>query len=437
MKRNFLLVLFTILPTLFSLFPSFSQEKHEITIRPDKKYVATIAIPDFKKKEPGEVLKPGFFPDIIYRDLDISGFFLKPKSINFVAETNASDEKTGKIDFAEWSRLGCAFLVKGEYQLSAQDMTADCYLYDVKTGQRVFGKNFGRYPKAQHRRLAHRISDEIVRYVSHEQGIAASQILFISKQGKGSDLYIMDSDGFDPRALTRDGNLAATPCWGFGATEVYFTSYKEYNPDLWVYRLDDGQTGVLSSFPGFNLSPSWYEKTKKIVLTLSKDGNSEIYTMDYRGQNAKRLTYDRAIDSSPSWSPDGNKIIFTSDRAGTPQIYVMDSDGGSVRRLTFQGSYNDSSVWSPKGDRIAFASRIQGYFQICFMDVNGSNWEQLTSGSSNNEDPCWAPDGRHIVFTSNRTGSPQIYIVCDDGTCLTQLTFSGKNQSPSWSPILY
>ncbi len=437
MKRNFLFQLFIVLILPFALFPSFSQENYEIVVHRNKKYVATIAIPDFKKKEPGEVLKPGFFPEIIYRDLEISGFFLRPKNENFISQTNASDEKTGKIDFTEWSRLGCAFLVKGEYQLSAADMTADCYLYDVKTEQRVFGKNFGRYPKAQHRRLAHRISDEILRYVSHEQGIAATQILFISKQGKGSDLFVMDSDGFDLHALTTDGNLAATPCWGFGATEVYFTSYKEYNPDLWVLRLDDGKTGVLSSYPGFNLSPCWSEKTKKIALTLSKDGNSEIYTLDYRGQNAKRLTRDRAIDSSPSWSPDGNQIIFTSDRAGTPQIYVMDSEGGGVRRLTFQGSYNDSAVWSPKGDRIAFASRIQGCFQICLMDVNGSNWEQLTSGSSNNEDPAWAPDGRHIVFSSSRTGSYQIFIVCDDGAGLTQLTFKGKNQSPAWSPILY
>ena len=414
---------------------SFAQNKHEIVIAPGK-YVATIAIPEFNKKDPSETLKPGALGEIIYRDLEISGFFLRPKNETFIAQTNASDEKQGKIDFAEWNRLGCSFLVKGEYQLSSADISADCYMYDIKTGQRVFGKNFGHYPPAAYRRLAHRISDEIVRYVTHEQGIASTQILFISKQGKGSDLFVMDADGFNQHPLTTDGNLAATPCWGYGATEIYFTSYKEYNPDLWIYRLEDGKSGVISSYPGFNLSPSWCEKTQRIALTLSKDGNSEIYTMDYRGKNLKRLTYDRAIDSSPSWSPDGSSILFTSDRAGTPQIYIMDSQGLNVRRLSFQGSYNDSAVWSPKGDRIAFASRVQGYFHVFLMNADGSNWVQLTSGASNNEDPCWAPDGRHLAFTSTRSGSPRIFLICDDGSNLIQLTTSGRNQSSSWSPIL-
>ncbi|MBN1901882.1 Tol-Pal system beta propeller repeat protein TolB [Candidatus Sumerlaeota bacterium] len=433
MKRRLLCVCILIFSFLFSLH---AQETHEIVIKP-KKYVATIAIPPFSCKPGSEEIKSTALPDVIYRDLELSGFFLRPQNDKFVTDTNRSDLTAGKIDFPEWNRLGCSFLLKGEYALNPSSITADCYLYDVKTGARIFGKNFGDYPKNAWRRLAHRISDEIVRYVTHNQGIACSQIIYISKLGKGKDLYIMDSDGAEQRALTNDQNLAAAPCWGIGGTEVYYTSYKEHNPDLWAMRLADNQTGVISSYPGFNLSPSWCEKTQRLVLTLSKDGNSEIYTMDNRGKNLKRLTYDRAIDSSPSWSPEGNQVVFTSDRSGSPQIYVMDSEGLNVKRLTFQGSYNDSPVWSPLGDRIAFASRKGGYFHIFLMDTNGANWIQLTEGSSNNEDPCWAPDGRHLAFTSNRTGSPQIYVINDDATILMQLTKNGKNQSPSWSPILY
>jgi TolB protein len=435
MKRR-LLLLFVLVFIFPASFPAFAQESHEIVIKP-KKYVATIAIPTFSFKADSEEIKTGTLSEIIYRDLELSGFFLRPQNEKFVTETNRSDQAAGKIDFAEWNRLGCAFLLKGEYALTPSSITADCYLYDVKTGVRIFGKNFGNYPRNSWRRLAHRISDEVVRYVTHNQGIACSQIIYISKQGKGKDLYIMDADGVDQCALTNDQNLAAAPGWGYGGAEVYFTSYKEHNPDLWVLRLSDNQTGVISSHPGFNLSPSWCEKTQRIVLTLSKDGNSEIYTMDYRGKNLKRLTYDRAIDSSPCWSTDGSQIVFTSDRSGSPQIYLMDSEGLNVRRLTFQGSYNDSPVWSPLGDRIAFASRKGGYFHIFLMNTDGSNWIQLTEGSSNNEDPSWAPDGHHLAFTSDRTGSPQIYVINDDASVLMQLTKTGKNQSPAWSPILY
>jgi len=434
MKRLFLLLLLCIL--FVSLRSGYSTDKHEIIIKPTK-YIATIAIPPFSKKESAQGLKKGAFSEILYRDLEISGFFRRPQNQNFVDETHRLDLSRDKIDFAEWKRLGCSFLVKGDYQLKEKTITADCYLYDVNTGQRVFGKNFGDYSRTSFRSLAHRISDEIIRYVTHEQGIASTRIVYISKQGRGKEMYIMDVDGFNQCPLTKDGNLAATPCWGYNTTEIYYTSYKEYNPDLWALRLKDGKSGVISSHPGFNLSPSWCEKTRKIALTLSKDGNSEIYTMDHRGGGYKRLTFHGAIDSSPCFSPEGNQIVFTSDRTGTPQIYVMDSEGLNVRRLTYKGSYNDSAVWSPKGDRLACVSRVGGAFHIFLMNVDGTDWLQLTNGTSNNEDPSWAPDGHHIAFTSNRTGSPQIYMICDDGSNLVQLTFKGKNQSAAWSPFLY
>jgi len=414
---------------------AFPQEQHTITIKPTS-FVATIAIPDFAPKNGSQTISPGAFSGVIYRDLEISGFFRRPRNQEFVNDTHRSDKRDGKINFPEWNRLSCSFVLKGIYNLTPEGLTAECLLYDVKTGQRVFGKAFSGYTKKIQRRLAHEISDEIVRYVTHEPGIASTRIVFIGKRGKSKELFIMDADGHGQTPLTSDGNLAATPSWGYESSEIYYTSYKEYNPDLWVLRLSDGKRGVISSYPGFNLSPAWCEKTRRIALTLSKDGNSEIYTMDPRGKNLKRLTFNRAIDSSPSWSPEGNRMVFTSDRSGSPQIYLMDSEGLNVRRITRQGSYNDSSVWSPRGDKIAFVSRQGGFFHIFLMGVQGGGWIQLTSGQGNNEDPGWAPDGHHIVFTSDRTGKPQIYIMLEDGTDQRQLTFEQSNQSPAWSPFL-
>ncbi len=424
------------LPVFMMLaFTAAPDEKHVIEIRPTK-FIATIAIPDFREKTGTYLIKSGTFSGIIYRDLELSGLFRRPDNEKFVAETNRSDEKQGEINFPEWSRLGCLFLLKGGYSISDAGLAADCYLYDIKTGQRIFGKHFSGYSKRDYRLLAHRISDEIVRYIAHEPGIASTRIIFVSRHGKDKEIYVMDADGFGKRALTADGSLAATPCWGAAASEIYYTSYKDYNPDLCGMRISDGKTWFISRHPGFNLSPTWCEKTKCIALTLSKDGNSEIYTMDRTGRHLKRLTFNRAIDSSPSWSPEGNQILFTSDRSGSPQIYAMDSEGLNVRRLTFQGTYNDSAVWSPNGDKIAFVTRQGGAFNIFLMNIDGTNWVQLTANQGNNEDPSWAPDSHHIVFTSDRTGSPQIYVMNDNGSNQAQLTFTGSSQSAAWSPLV-
>lgn len=436
LKYSYILLLLCCISIL--IVPVFSQNDTDatITIRGKSKFVATISVPPFFPSEGSESAKTGVFSDIIYRDLELSGYFKRPDNQQFVIETHEQDQKTGEIDFLEWRRIGSSFLVKGKYTLDEENVSAEVFLYDIRTGQRIFGRKFPEYSRKQYRRLAHRISDEIVKYVAQEPGIASTRILYISQQGKSKEVYVMDADGFGQAPLTSDGNLAATPEWGYGASEIYYTSYKEYNPDLWVMRLEDKKAGVVSSYPGFNLSPAWCPETGKIALTLSKDGNSEIYTMDHRGNELKRLTMNRAIDSSPSWSPAGNQLVFTSDRTGSPQIYRMNSDGLGVTRLTRQGAYSDAAVWSPNGDLITFVSRKNGSFHIFTMKPDGTEWIQLTKGSSNNEDPTWAPDGKHIAFTSDRTGKTQIFVINLDGSGLTQLTTEGANQSPSWSPFL-
>ena len=436
MKNYTFLFLFSLFCVIAAPDVSFSQEKHEIDISATD-VLATIAVPNFSRHSESLPLKPGALSKVIYRDLELSGFFRKPENQEFVNQTSRSDIRNEKIDFKEWRRLGSSFLVKGTYLLTPEELSAQCFLYDVKTNQRIFGKKFTGFKKKDYRRLAHQISDEIVKYIAHVSGIASTKIVFISDRGSdknNKEVFIMDADGYNQRPLTGDGSLAATPCWGARGTEIYYTSYKEYNPDLWVIRLKDGKTGVVSSYPGFNLSPAWSPESKRIALTLSKDGNSEIYIMGPRGENLKRITFHKAIDSSPCWSPDGEQIVFTSDRTGMPQVYLTDSEGLDVKRLTFKGSYNDSPVWSPKGDKIAYVSRSSGYFHIFLMNEDGSNRIQLSSGRSNNEDPCWAPDGEHLAFTSDRTGKTQIYMMNIRTAEPVQLTFEGSNQSPAWSP---
>lgn len=409
------------------------------TVKPYVRHYYIIAIPGFEPIDEAtraSQVKPEFFPSVIYKDLELSGYFRRAENQSFVEENHRRDIRLNKIDFTEWVRLKASFLLKGNFALKDGKITAEAILYDTGSGQRIFGKRYT-FPAQEVRSLAHRISDDIIRYVAQTPGIASTKIVFISTRTGTPELFIMDADGANQRQLTWDESLVTAPCWGAKGSEIYFTSYRNFNPDLYGISIDGTRRWLISARPGFNLSPDWSEKSQRIVLTLSKDGNSEIYTMTRDGKNLQRLTYTRNIESSPSWSPDGKKILFTSDRIGLPQIYVMDANGQNQRRLTFQGRYNDSAVWSPKGDKIAFTAKTGKYFNIFLMNPDGTEWVQLTVNQGNNEEPSWAPDGEHIAFVSDRTGKPQIYVMCVDGTNQTQLTFQGSNYAPAWSPLFY
>lgn len=418
-------------------FPATAREIIDLgKVKPYVRQQYIIAIPGFDAMDPATratQFQPSFFPSVIYRDLELSGYFRRPENQKFVEENHRRDEQLGKIDFMEWTRLKASFLLKGKFRIAENNIIAEVILYDTASGQRVFGNRYS-YPYNQARALAHQIADDIMRYVVQIKGIANTRIVFVSTRTGKPELFIMDADGANQRQLTRDNSLVATPCWGARGAEIYFTSYVNFNPDLYGITPDGTRRWLISALPGFNLSPHWSEAKQLIALTLGKDGNSEIYTMGRDGKGLKRLTINRAIDSSPCWSPDGEKIIFTSDRIGYPQIFVMDSNGGGQKRLTFQGSYNDGARWSPKGDKIAFTARRGGVFDIFLMNADGTNWVALTANQGNNEDPCWAPDGEHLAFVSDRTGKAQIFVMCIDGSNQTQLTFEGSNYSPDWSP---
>lgn len=399
----------------------------------------TIAVPEFQvegaQRLPGED-----FSAIVMNDLRLSGFFSPPENAGFANETHRADLAGGTINFAEWNRIGVAFLVRGKYSIEGGKVMVEVRTYDTVSRNYVFGKRYPATDLNDARWLAHLISDDILERLLAVQGNSRTRIAYVRQVdpfGKTKQICVADSDGRNEIVLTGDGELTATPAWGKFGGELYYTTYKDHNPDLAGVILATRQSWWISRRTGFNLSPAWNPVRERIALTLTKDGNSELYTIARDGSDLQRLTNNRAIDSSPTWSPDGRQIAFTSDRTGSPQIWIKDLGTGEERRLTYHSTYNDGASWAPAGpERIAFCSRVDGYFQIFVCNVDGSNLQQLTHGNHNNEDPCWSPNGLELMFTSDRTGRKQIYRMFGDGSNVNQITEGTACQSVAWSPVL-
>src|SRR2546422_4182405 len=61
------------------------------------------------------------------------------------------------------------------------------------------------------RDMVHRLADEIVFHYTGEQGIARSQIAFVSERGGAKELFVMDYEGYSLRQLTFDASLNLAP----------------------------------------------------------------------------------------------------------------------------------------------------------------------------------------------------------------------------------
>ncbi|MFB3925108.1 MAG: Tol-Pal system beta propeller repeat protein TolB [Syntrophales bacterium] len=376
-----------------------------------------------------------WFADQLARALKITGYFNIIEKSAFLEKPGQGALTSASIRFADWSVIGAESLVKGSFQYSGRELSADFLLFDVIQGKLIAGKKYT--GQIQDRKnMVLKFAGEILYTLTGERGVFDTKIAFAGKKGRISDIFTIDYDGSNLLRVTNHKNLSILPNWSPDGKYITFTSYKNANPDLYIVNSGGGREKKLSEFKGLNLSGPWSPDGRSLLLTLSKDGNEEIYILNTQDGSMKRLTYDPAIDVSPAWSPDGGRIAFVSDRAGTPQIYIMDADGANVRRLTFEGNYNTSPRWSPRGDRIVFESMKNGNFQICTIDTNGGNLVQLTS-RGRNESPSWSPDGRYIAFVSTVSGRAKIMIMNSNGSNMRVLHEGMDNYlNTCWSPHL-
>ncbi len=403
-----------------------------------------LAASDFKAStsdgKNSELLK--VFNDTLWGDLDNAGIFdMVSKSFYPLGVVGAPAD----VKFESWSAPppNAAMLAFGNLGVSGNSITVQGWLYDVKniTSPQVLGKQYqdAATPPAT-RTIAHKFADEIIfRLGGGIQGIAESEIFFVSSRTGHKEIWAMDYDGQNQRQITHMGSISLSPRISPDGSRLAFSSMTRSGWEILMYSMELNRMISFPHFGGTNLSPAWAPDGTKLAFSSSRSGHSEIYSCDASGGNLKRLTSSRGPDVSPVWNrKTGAQISWVSGRSGLPEVYTMESDGTNVQQLTEQG-YAVSPTWSPNGQFLVFAwmrhygPGAPGAQDLYIMDVSSKQWVQLTHGEGRNDFPSWAPDGRHIVFQSTRSGSEEIWSMLADGTNQKRLTFSGRNSQPNWS----
>ncbi|HEV8306729.1 MAG TPA: Tol-Pal system beta propeller repeat protein TolB [Methylomirabilota bacterium] len=396
-----------------------------------------IAIPEFGRA-PNTADEGNFsraLPEIIGNDLRFSALF----TVVANEPPLPTDSEALRKKLADFAAAGAHAAMHGFQSIAGQRVTVDFRLYDLTNPEfrLIAQKSFWAEPLREHRRLAHRISDEIVYQFTGERGIAETKIAYVTRSGQNKELAMMDYDGFNQVALTDLRSITLSPVWSPVDSTLAFTSFFKGYPYLFrIYPFNPRrrEPELLSAWPGINTAPAWAPDGRTVAITLSKDGNPEIYSLRIGSSEFRRLTNNRAIDTDPTWSPTGRELAFSSDRSGSPQIWIMDAEGANPRRLTLSG-FDTQPRWSPRGDTIVFTRRTAGGFDLWAIAPDGGNARPLTQGQGNNESAAWAPNGRHLAFTSSRGGRQQLYTMLADGSEQQPLTRDrGEATSPSWSP---
>jgi len=215
-------------------------------------------------------------------------------------------------------------------------------------------------------------------------------------------------------------------------------AYVDNTFDIWSMQTDGSDPKQLTKNTAGDGDPSFSPDGGKIAFVSSRDGNSEIYVMNADGTNQKRLTINTVTDQDPSWSPDGSKILFVSFRDSSADVFIMNADGTNPVNLTKYPTGNETEpVFSPNGKKIAFRALRDGGINIYIMNEDGTEQTALTDASGIDTEPAFSPDGSKIVFRSDRdAGDREIYMMDADGSNEVNLTHTpGVTElAPGFSP---
>lgn len=305
-----------------------------------------------------------------------------------------------------------------------------------------------------------------IAFVSTRHDPAADPAVDLQAAWLASEIYLMDSDGGNPRRLTTNSEADGFPALSPDGRRVVFDSNRrraEGEPfntsDLYVMNADGtGQTWLTRGS-----SASWSADGRLVAYHASASGggrpiksdpgaatnDSDIFvvTVDGRGERRNITNDPVAIDDDPDWSPDGRTILFTShavtddpNNSATAEIFSTSAEvAGKPTRLTSNTEEERGPTWSPDGRRIAFACRRGGAdFEICVMNANGTGEIQLTDNAVADLTPSWSPDGRLIAFHRRvgERGQFQIFVINPDGSGERQLTFPpGLNAFANWGEL--
>jgi TolB protein len=408
----------------------------QLDLRKGKVEPMPIAIPPFAGSGGTESQVGNDIAQVVSNDLESSGLF-RPLDPRAFIQTVAAGEGPR---FADWRQINAQALVTGSVQGQGDGrLRVEFRLWDVYAEQQLAGFAYTT-TRANWRRIAHIIADEIYKRITGEDGYFDTRIVYIAESGPAQKrikrLAIMDQDGANNRYLSDGQSLVLTPRFSPSAQEITYLSYAQGSPRVYLFNIDTGQQESIGDFPGMTFAPRFSPDGNRLVLSRAENGASNIFVLDLRTRRMSRLTDGNSINTTPSFSPDGSKIVFNSDRGGSQQLYVMGADGGEGKRISFGSGKYGTPVWSPRGDLIAFTKIEGGSFYIGVMRPDGSG-ERLLTQDFLVEGPTWAPNGRVLMyFREGRGAGPRLYSIDLTGSNQHEVKTPGDASDPAWSPLL-
>ncbi|QVL33724.1 S9 family peptidase [Telmatocola sphagniphila] len=274
-----------------------------------------------------------------------------------------------------------------------------------------------------------------------KQVVYVRNFLDIMKDKRRSNLWIVNSDGTDPRPLTSGTQNDFSPRWSANGKKLLYISSSSGTPQIHCRWMDSGQTAKLTNLTSAPANAVWSPDGEWIAFAMTVPEKSEAFAeMPEKPEGAEWSAPPKVIQ----------KLLYRADGEGYlkdehMQLFSVSAEGGAARQLT-SGPYDHvAPVWTP--DSKAFLCSANRHPDGDYDPLNSEIYEltladrkirALTDRKGPDSQPAISADGKQIAyigFDDEHKGyqSHHLYIMNRDGTGSKLL--AGKLDRDIHSPL--
>ena len=163
-------------------------------------------------------------------------------------------------------------------------------------------------------------------------------------EGADSDIVVLDAaTGALVHRVTRGGGIDVAPSFSPDGSLLAFASERSGGSQIYISNVDGSNPRRVTFKGTFNGDPVFHPSGEQIAFVGRERGGFDIYIVDIDGRNLRRITQDMRDNEDPSWSPDGMYLAFSSTRTGRSEVWISTADGRHQVPVTSSGGWTQPS----------------------------------------------------------------------------------------------